>query len=110
MKTHRDVNLTTLIDQFDLQERRLKREIDTDAPLEKIRETGIATDEALGRVSAYQPKSAHERRLKFRFLLTKLVNRYPDLQSSEIVKALFAMAEADATFDAKIWTQKHRLS
>ena len=104
MKTHQDVKLTTLIDRFDLLERRLKREIDADVPLSKLRETGIKTEEALLKVSAYKPRSVQGWRIKFRFLLTKLVNRYPDAQNSEIVKALFAMGEGDVAFGAKVYT------
>lgn len=107
METHRDIHLTALMDQFDLLERRLEREINTDAALVEIRETGNAIDDALRQLSAYQPQSAQGERLKFRFLLSKLVNRYPDLQGSDIVNALFAMAETDATIESKVWSQVH---
>ena len=90
-----DFGLDLLIDRFELLERRLEREIEREAPIDQVRATGEETDRALLHISAYQPDSAEGERTKFRFLLTKLVKCYPDLQSSEIVNALFAMCERE---------------
>ena len=98
------------MDQFDLLERRLKLEIDTDAPFAKKHKTGIETEDALIQLSAYQPGSAQGQRLKLRFLLTKLVNRYPEVQDSAIVNALFAMGDEDATFGTELISKYDRLS